>query len=189
VVIVRVSDIDEIDTVKEAIESRLNRRKEVVDVADSREILRQYKEVYRQITVFLLAIGGISLVIAAVNILNVMYISVTERIREIGVMRSIGAQRRDILRIFLYEAMILGLIGAIIGGVVSAASGYLISVVALDLVTAGMAFGEGLTVFDPGAVGYIIFGMAFGVATSIAAGFYPAWRAAHLNPIDAMRAR
>jgi len=189
VVIVRVSDIDEIDTVKEAIESRINRRKEVVDVADSREILRQYKDVYQQITVFLLAIGGISLVIAAVNILNVMYISVTERIREIGIMRSIGALRRDILQMFLYEAMILGLIGAAIGGAVSAASGYLISVVALDLVTAGMAFGESLTVFDSGAVGYIVFGMAFGIATSIAAGFYPAWRASHLDPIDAMRAR
>ncbi|MFA5613926.1 MAG: ABC transporter permease [Methanoculleus sp.] len=188
-VIVRVGDIDEIDTVKGAIESRINRRKEVVDVADSREMLGQYKEIYRQITTFLLGIGGISLIIAAVNILNVMYISVTERTREIGIMRSIGARKREILRMFLYEAMILGIIGAIIGGAVSAASGYLISVVTLDLVTTGTSFGEGVTAFDVSAVGYIIFGMAFGVATSIAAGFYPAWRASQMDPIDAIQKR
>jgi len=169
-VIVRVSDLDEIDAVKEAIETRINRREVVVDVADSREILRQYREIYRQITVFLVGIGGISLIIAAVNILNVTYISVTERIHEIGIMRGIGALRRDILRMFLYEAMILGLIGSIIGGIVSAVSGYLVSVVALELATTGMTFGEGFTVFDLNAIGYIAFGMAFGIGTSITAG-------------------
>ena len=71
----------------------------------------------------------------------------------------------------------------------SAASGYLISVVTLDLVTTGTSFGEGVTAFDVSAVGYIIFGMAFGVATSIAAGFYPAWRASQMDPIDAIQKR
>ena len=187
VVVVRVGDVDEIDTVKEAIENRINRREEVVDVFDSREMLGQYEEIYDQITVFLLGIGGISLVVAAVNILNVMYISVTERIREIGIMRSIGALRREILRMFLYEAAILGLAGSVIGGIMSAASGYLISIAAVEAFTAGTTFGENFTVFDTSAVGYIVFGMAFGIGTSIAAGFYPAWRASQLAPIDAMR--
>ncbi|WP_054848464.1 FtsX-like permease family protein [Methanoculleus chikugoensis] len=91
-VIVRVGNPDAIDAVKDAIESRINRREEVVDVSDSREMLGQYEEIYDQITLFLLGIGGIALVVAAVNILNVMYISVTERIKEIGVMRSIGGR-------------------------------------------------------------------------------------------------
>lgn len=186
-VIVRVGDADEIDAVKEAIESRINRREEVVDVFDSREMLGQYEEIYRQITVFLVGIGGISLIIAAVNILNVMYISVTERIREIGVMRSIGALRREVLRMFLYEALILGLVGSIVGGIASTAFGYTISLVAVEVFTAGTTFGENFTVFDISAVGYIVFGMAFGIGTSIAAGFYPAWRASQLAPIDAMR--
>ncbi|WP_292520894.1 ABC transporter permease [Methanoculleus sp.] len=186
-IIVRVGDVDEIDTVKEAIESRINRREEVVDVSDSREMLGQYEEIYDQITLFLLGIGGIALVIAAVNILNVMYISVTERIREIGVMRSIGALRREILLMFLYEAAILGLIGSILGGLLSTAFGYLISVAAIEVATAGTTFGEDFTVFDQSAVGFIIFGMVFGIATSIAAGFYPAWKASHLVPVDAMR--
>lgn len=186
-VIVRVGDVAEIDTVKEAVESRLNRRDEVVDIFDSREMLRQYEEIYQQITVFLVGIGGISLIVAAVNILNVMYISVAERIREIGVMRSIGILRRNILRMFLYEALILGAVGSVIGGILSAASGYLISIAAVEVFTAGTSFGENFTVLDLSAAAYIVFGMAFGIGTSIAAGFYPAWRASQLSPIEAMR--
>ncbi|ABN56427.1 MULTISPECIES: ABC transporter permease [Methanoculleus] len=186
-VIVRVGNAEEIDAVKEAIDSRINRREEIVDVFDSRDMLRQYEEIYQQITVFLLGIGGISLIVAAVNILNVMYISVTERIREIGVMRSIGALRREVLRMFLYEAVLLGLIGSIIGGVLSTAFGYLISLAAVEVFTAGTTFGENITIFDLSAVGYIVFGMAFGIGTSIAAGFYPAWNASQLAPVDAMR--
>lgn len=188
-VIVRVDGADEIDAVKDAIESRINRRETVVDVSDSREMLGQYEMIYDQITLFLLGIGGIALVVAAVNILNVMYISVAERIREIGVMRSIGALRREILRMFLYEAAILGVVGSVIGGVLSTAFGYLISVAFIEVATAGTTFGENLTLFDWNAVGFIIFGMAFGITTSIAAGFYPAWRASHLAPVDAMRQR
>jgi putative ABC transport system permease protein len=186
-VIVRVGDVNEIDAVKAAVESRLNRRDEVVDIFDSREMLRQYEEIYQQITVFLLGIGGISLIVAAVNILNVMYISVAERIREIGVMRSIGILRRNILRMFLYEALILGAVGSVIGGILSAASGYLISIAAVEVFTAGTSFGENFTVLDLSAAAYIVFGMAFGIGTSIAAGFYPAWRASQLSPIEAMR--
>ncbi len=186
-VIVRVGDVEQIDAVKEAIENRINRREDIVDVFDSRDMLRQYEEIYQQITAFLVGIGGISLIVAAVNILNVMYISVTERIREIGVMRSLGALRREVLRMFLYEAMILGFIGSVIGGIASAASGYLISLAAVEVFTAGTTFGENFTVFDQSAVGFIVFGMAFGIGTSIAAGFYPAWIASQLAPVDAMR--
>ncbi len=186
-VIVRVGDVAEIDTVKEAVESRLNRRDEVVDIFDSREMLRQYEEIYEQITIFLLGIGGISLIVAAVNIFNVMYISVAERIREIGVMRSIGILRREILRMFLYEALVLGAVGSLVGGILSAASGYLISLAAVEVFTAGTSFGENFTVLDLSTAAYIVFGMAFGVGTSIAAGFYPAWRASQLSPIEAMR--
>jgi len=114
---------------------------------------------------------------------------VTERIREIGVMRSIGALRQEVLRIFLYEAVILGLIGSVIGGIASTVFGYLISIAAVEVFTAGTTFGENFTVFNLSAVGYIIFGMAFGIATSISAGFYPAWIASRLAPVDAMRQR
>ncbi len=186
-VIVRVGDVAEIDTVKDAVDAQLNRREDTVDIFDTRELLDQYDEIYQQITTFLVGIGGISLLVASVNIFNVMYISVTERIREIGIMRSIGVLRREVLRMFLYEAAILGVIGSVIGGAFSAVGGYFISVAAVEVFTAGTTFGENFTVFDATAVGFVIFGMLFGIGTSIAAGFYPAWKAAQQLPVEAMR--
>ncbi|MCE5338286.1 MAG: ABC transporter permease [Methanomicrobiaceae archaeon] len=185
--IVRVGDITAIDEVKDAVDTRLNRREDLVDIVDSREMLGQYRDIYGQITVFLLGIGGISLLVAAVNILNVMYIAVTERVSEIGVMRSIGVRRSEVLRIFLYEALVLGVAGSAVGGVISVVVGYVVSVAAIGVFTAGTTFGEEFVVFNLTAVGFIIFGIAFGIGTSALAGLYPAWKASRLLPVEAMR--
>jgi putative ABC transport system permease protein len=185
--IVRVGDITAIDEVKDAVDTRLNRREDLVDIVDSREMLGQYRDIYGQITVFLLGIGGISLLVAAVNILNVMYIAVTERVSEIGVMRSIGVRRSEVLWIFLYEALVLGVAGSAVGGVISVVVGYVVSVAAIGVFTAGTTFGEEFVVFNLTAVGFIIFGIAFGIGTSALAGLYPAWKASRLLPVEAMR--
>ncbi len=105
-VVVKVADLDEVEGVKAAIERQLNRREETVDVLDSREILEIYYQTFDAINVFLLGIGAVSLFVASVSILNVMIISVTERTREIGLMRSIGAERREVMAMFLYEALV-----------------------------------------------------------------------------------
>ena len=70
-------------------------------------------------------LGAISLVVAAVSIFNVMIMSVSERVKEIGILRSIGTRKSEIRKMFLYEAIIIGFIGAVIGAVLSIVSGYL----------------------------------------------------------------
>ncbi|MDN7012451.1 FtsX-like permease family protein [Methanoculleus sp. FWC-SCC3] len=185
-VIVKVSDLSAIEDVKASIDQQINRRREVVDVLDSREILEIYYETLDAMNIFLLGIGGVSLLVASVSILNVMIISVTERTAEIGLVRSIGARKREILRMFLYESLILGILGSIIGGTISAVVAYYasasISVLFADFAVSGEA---GIPVSV--VIGYVAFAMAFGIGTSVIAGFYPSWKAAQLNPIEALR--
>lgn len=177
-VIVKVRDVKEIDSVREAIEERMNRREEVVNVMDTKAILESVFAAADSITVFLMGIGAISLIVAGVSILNVMMMSVTERIKEIGVLRSIGTRRNEVMRMFIYEALILGVVGAVIGGVLSFGTGYLMTAVLV---------GSPDYLYNVKSLLYIVFGMAFGIITSVASGIYPAWKAAHLNPIQALR--
>ncbi|KDE55240.1 ABC transporter permease [Methanoculleus sp. MH98A] len=176
--IVKVRDVNNIDAVKESIEQRMNRREDTVNVMDTRGILESVFAATESITVFLAGIGAISLLVAGVSILNVMLMSVTERIKEIGVLRSIGTRRSEVMRMFIYEALFLGLAGALIGGVLSFCAGYVVTAVFVE---------NPDYLFDPTSLLYIVFGMAFGVITSVASGLYPAWKAAHLNPIQALR--
>ncbi len=177
-VIVKVRDVKDIDSVREAIEERMNRREEVVNVMDTKAILESVFAAADSITVFLMGIGAISLIVAGVSILNVMMMSVTERIKEIGVLRSIGTRRNEVMRMFIYEALILGVVGAVIGGVLSFGTGYLMTAVLV---------GSPDYLYNVKSLLYIVFGMAFGIITSVASGIYPAWKAAHLNPIQALR--
>jgi putative ABC transport system permease protein len=177
-VIVKVKDLEEIDAVKTSIEDALNRRTDVVTVLDTRAILQTILDAFNNISTFTTAIGGISLIVAGVSILNVMMMSVTERTREIGIIRSIGAKRKEVMRIFLYEALVLGLIGSGIGGILSFGGAYLAVSVMLQTTE---------YLFVPSSLVYILYGMLFGIGTSLLSGLYPAWRAANLNPIEALR--
>jgi putative ABC transport system permease protein len=145
---------------------------------DTRKVMETIFEAFGQITTFVSAIGGISMIVAGVSILNIMMMSVTERIKEIGIMRSIGAQRREVMSMFLYEAAILGITGSIIGGMLSLLGGYAISSLMLQTTK---------YLFVPSTMIHIVYGMAFGIFVCLICGIYPAWRAANLNPIEALR--
>nr|WP_246269991.1 FtsX-like permease family protein [Methanofollis tationis] len=184
-VVIKVAVLDEVPAVKAAVKEQMNRQKEVVDVLDSREILELYYQTYDAISVFLLGIGLVALLVAGVSILNVMIISVTQRTREIGIMRSLGALRSEILRMFLYEALVLGLAGSLVGGLLSIGVGYAISALVAETIFAG--FGTTPAGIDPAGLRAILLGIVFGIGTSVLSGIYPAWKAAHLDPIEALR--
>jgi len=177
-VIVKVRDINDIDAVKLAVERTLNRRDDEVTVYDTRMILEMIVETFNQISVFTTAIGGISLVVAGVSIFNVQMMSVTERIKEIGIIRSIGTKRFEVMRMFLYEAFILGLIGSGIGGILSFAGGY----IAISIMLQDTSY-----LFNAQTLFYIPYGMGIGLIVTLVSGLYPAWKAANLNPIEALR--
>jgi putative ABC transport system permease protein len=124
-------------------------------------------------------LGAISLVVAAVSIFNVMIMSVSERVKEIGILRSIGTRKSEIRKMFLYESVIIGLIGAGVGATLSVVSGYL-TVLAI--------LGDATYFFTPASLVYVPQGMLIGVGTCMLSGVYPAWRAADLDPIEALRA-
>lgn len=177
-VIVKVRNLKDIDQVKDSIDAQLNRRETEVNVYDTKAILETILETFGRISTFTMAIGGISLIVAGVSIFNVMMMSVMERYREIGILRSIGTKRAEVRSMFIYESLILGVSGSIIGGVLSFLGGYAAIAVMLQETSYLFAFSSLIQ---------IPYGMIFGVATSILSGLYPAWKASDLRPIDALR--
>ncbi|AGB48646.1 ABC-type transport system, involved in lipoprotein release, permease component [Methanomethylovorans hollandica DSM 15978] len=177
-VIIQVKDIDEIDIVKADLEDRLNKKDEEVFVLATNTILSSIDEISRYISLFLMGISSISLLVAGVSILNVMLMSTMERTREIGIMKAVGASRKDVLKMFLLEALFLGTAASLIGGILSFGGGFLITVLIMK---------QASYLFAPSSLAYIIVGIGFGILTGVAGGVYPAWKAAQMRPLDALR--
>jgi putative ABC transport system permease protein len=177
-IIVKVKEGQDTADVKTLIEKTLNKRDKIVSVMDSKATLASIYSTFSMVTTFVTAIGGISMVVAGVSIFNIMMMSVSERIKEIGIMRSIGTQKKEVMSMFIYEAAIIGLIGSIVGGVLSIVAGYLISALMLGSTKYLITMANALSVGE---------GICFGIVVCLACGIYPAWQAANLNPIDALR--
>jgi putative ABC transport system permease protein len=143
-------------------------------VTSQRAILDIAGQITNLLTVFLGAIAGISLLVGGIGIMNIMLVSVTERTREVGIRKAVGATKRDILLQFLLESIALSFLGGLLGISLGLAGANLISSLAPDLaarVTVGIVT------------------MAAGVASAVGMvfGVYPAMRAASLRPIEALR--
>ncbi|HEX8397926.1 MAG TPA: ABC transporter permease [Pyrinomonadaceae bacterium] len=125
------------------------------------------------ISIVILAVPSIALIVGAIVIMNIMLVAVTERTREIGIRKSMGARQVDILRQFLFESSILSAIGGFIGLLIALAIGVIVS-----------------RLFIPTQISLFSAIIAIGVsaAVGIMAGLFPAWKAARLDPIEALRA-
>jgi len=177
-VIVKTRSLSDVDKVREFVNKVINKRESKVSVFEIKMIIERINSILSKWTLFLMAIAGVSLLVAGVSILNIMLMSTIERTREIGLLRAIGAYRETILKIFLLEALILGLIGSLIGGALSFIGGYVIDL--LILKTAKY-------VFQPSSLLYVFVGISFGIATALVSALYPAWKASRLEPIQALR--
>lgn len=147
-------------------------------VFTQQDLLTTFQSITGILTVFLGGIAGISLLVGGIGIMNIMLVSVTERTREIGLRKALGARRRDILTQFLTESSMLSLIGGIIGIMF----GWLISFAVGQLAAANG------TAFTP-IVGLDAIALAtiFSAAVGLFFGIYPASRAARLEPVEALR--
>jgi len=150
-------------------------------------IADQLKEIKRNFLIMdgiLGAIGTIALFVAALGIINTMLMSILERTREIGIMKSIGGAERDIRRIFMIEASFIGLIGGIFGLIL----GYGVTRLANIVINAQLApLGEKNIDLFYFSWEIILGSMIFAVLVSLLAGIYPAYRAARIDPVKALR--
>lgn len=167
------------DTVQNTIQalnrtlSKKLRDENAFSVINQQDLLSTFTTVSKTLTLFLSAIASISLLVGGIGIMNIMLVSVTERTREIGIRKAIGAKRVNILSQFLIEAMVLSGFGGLIG----------------------MALGAGATIIISRfiqitpflSLSVMLLSLFFSLAVGIIFGMYPAYRASYLNPIEALR--
>ena len=143
-------------------------------VLNQADLIQTFGQITGVLTTFLGAIAGISLLVGGIGIMNIMLVSVTERTREIGLRKAVGARRQDVLWQFLIEAVTLAVAGGLTGIVLGAIGAQVISALVDNF----------RSVVTPGAV---LLATTVSAAVGLTSGLYPAWRASRLHPIEALR--
>ena len=191
-IIVLIDDSSDavIDQVSKDIENYFG---EGVSVLSSTSLLDTMGNVLGTISIFLTAIAAISLVVAGIGIMNIMTVSIMERTREIGILKALGAKDKTVLSFFLVEALLIGLIGSLIGlgvGYLGANGlGFILGGFGGETTSGPAGFGGNIgmaiaPILSPTLVFQAIF---FGVLVAIVFGLYPAWKASKKPPVEALR--
>ena len=157
----------------------------------AQDVIDEVNKLMVAITLVLGFFSGISLVVGALMVVNTMIISVYERTKEIGLSKALGASDFDIMKMFLAECVIIGVIGGILGDLLGIGFSVLIDLVGKPFLVSALGgeLGAGLQLGSITAItpGILAAGFAISVVLSIVSGLYPARRAARLNPLDALR--
>ncbi len=170
---VGVESKEDVPRVKEDIKNALMDRYDEDDfsVTDQTELLSTVNQIFGIINTVLVAIGSISLVVGGIGIMNIMYATVTERTKEVGIRRAVGATERDILLQFLTESLILSVFGGVMGLVIAS----------LIVLVVRIFFPASINLFS------VIITFAISAGIGVFFGVFPARRAAKLPPIEAIR--
>lgn len=177
---IQVSSPDKIDEVQSQVETLLRQRHHITGTKEDDFTVRNLTSLMEtmtsttaMLTLFLGSIAAISLIVGGIGIMNIMMVSVTERTREIGIRKALGATYRTIMIQFLIEAIIIGVIGGLLG--------ILIGIAIVELVKQTGSFTPVITASP------IIVSFSFSVSIGLFFGIYPARKAARLDPIEALR--
>lgn len=160
--------------IEATLKQKFNNDEDAFNIVNQAQILDAVEEVTGFLTLMLGGIAGISLLVGGIGIMNIMLVSITERTREIGICKALGAKRRDILFQFLVESAVISSLGGIIG----LAVGYALVRVLNNLIGLPASF----------SLQVVIAAILFSLFVGVFFGIYPANKAAKLNPIDALRA-
>jgi putative ABC transport system permease protein len=170
-----------INAALDEVESLLRRRRGVkpnqdrnFDLSTADQLIQQFDAITATVGLIAIAISSIGLLVGGIGVMNIMLVSVTERTREIGVRKAVGATGRDITLQFLVEAMTLTGVGGVFGVVLAMAASYLV-----------MAFVPSLPASVP--LWAVVTGLVVSITVGLVFGVWPAHKAAHLDPIEALR--